>query len=803
MFRSFNYAGFVASDAVMKAIDLKIFRDLRTLRGQAIAIIFVIMAGVGTYVGMKSVFDTLQGTLDTYYREYRFAEVFAPVRRAPENISQRLNLIPGISQLETRVSAGVNLEIEGFEEAVSGLIVSIPEDSQPALNRLFLRSGRLVSHGKENEVILNEIFAEAHDLSPGDEITAIINGHRRVLSIVGIALSPEFLFMTGPGTLFPDPERYGSMWMGREALASAYDMQGAFNHISFTLAPGAVTEDVIERIDQLLRPYGGSGAYAREDQQSHAMISEEFNQLRNMSSTLPLIFLAVAAFLLNIVISRLISLQREQIAILKAFGYSNVDIGFHYMKLVLVIAITGAAAGTLLGVWIGNSMADLYLEYFRFPYLEYTLRPVVFLSAVGLTTGAALAGVIFSLRRAVKLAPAEAMRPEPPALFRQTIPERLGLQRFLDQPTRIILRNLERQPVKALLTIVGISSSCAILIMGLVWEDIVDYIIYAQYGVAQREDVTVTFIEPTSTFAAYELAAIPGVNHVEPFRFVPVKLRNGHRQYDTAIEGIPQNAYLKRSIDKELNPVTIPPEGLVLTERLAGIMGVKVGEEITIEVLEGSRRTRTTHVAGVSQQYIGVSSYMNMDALNRLTGDGNAISGAFLMVDERYMHDLTRTLRDRPRVAGMVSQESSIKSYMDSAAGVLLIYTFILSLFAGVIAFGVVYNSARISLSERSRELASLRVLGFTRGEISYILLGELALLVMLAIPLGFILGVLASIGTMEALQTDMYQFPVVFSRKTFALTAVVVIAAALLSSLLLRRKINKLDLVKVLKTRE
>jgi len=787
----------------MKAIDLKIVRDLRTLRGQAIAIIFVIMAGVGTYVGMKSVMDTLQGTLDTYYREYRFADGFAPVRRAPEDLSLRLSLVPGISQLETRVSAGVNLEIEGFNDPVSGLIVSIPEDNQPVLNRLFLRSGRLVSPGREDEVILNEIFAGAHNLLPGDEITAIINGRRRVLSIAGIALSPEYLYLAGPGTLFPDPERYGMMWMGRNALASAYDMQGAFNHVSFTVAPGAVIEDVLDRVDQLLKPYGGSGAYARKDQQSHTMISEEFNQLRGMSSTLPLIFLAVAAFLLNIVISRLISLQREQIAILKAFGYSNVDIGLHYIKLVLVIALAGAVAGTLLGIWIGNAMADLYLEYFRFPYLEYTLRPGVFLSAIGLTTGAALAGVIFALRRAVKLAPAEAMRPEPPALYKQTVLERLGLQRFFDQPTRMILRNLERQPVKAMLTIAGISSSCAILIMGLVWEDIIDYIIYAQYGIAQREDVTVVFNEPTSTFAAYELVALPGVHHVEPFRFVPVKLRNGHRQYDIAIEGLPSDSYLKRSIDKNLKTVTIPQEGIVLTERLAEILDVRVGEQISIEVLEGSRRTRSVPVAGVSQQFIGLGSWMNLDALNRLTGDGSALSGALLMVDERYMQDLTQSLRDRPRVASMVSQDRAIKSYMDTAAEMLLVYTFILSLFAGVIAFGVVYNSARISLSERDRELASLRVLGFTKGEISYILLGELAVLVMLAIPLGFILGALAAIGSMEALQTDMYQFPVIFSRKTFAITAIVVIAATVISSLLLRRKINQLDLVKVLKTRE
>lgn len=787
----------------MKALDRKVLRDLWGMRGQAVAIGLVIVAGVATYVAMTGVMDTLQRTLAAYYVDYRFADGFAGVRRAPRGVEDRLREVPGIGRVETRVRAGVSLEVPGFGEPVSGLLVSVPEGRQPELNRIFVREGRLVRPGREEEVLLNEAFAEAHGLRPGDRLTAVVNGRRRTLSVAGIALSPEFLMQVQPGAFFPDPQRYGVMWMGREALAAAYDMEGAFNDVAFTLAPGARVEDVLDRVDLVLAPYGGQGAHARRDQPSHFMITEEFRQLRGMATMLPAVFLAVAAFLLNIVVTRLVGLQREQIAALKAFGYRDLDVGIHYLKLVLAVALAGAAAGTLLGVWMGRALGELYLEFYRFPYLRHTLRPATVAAAVVLTAGASLVGVLQAVRRAVRLPPAEAMRPAPPAAYRPTVVERLGLQRAFDQPTRMVLRSLERQPVRALMTVAGIASSCAILVMGLFFTDSLDYVVRVQYGVAQREDLTVSFVEPASAAAVHELRALPGVHHAEPFRSVPVRLRHGHRSHDTSVEGIPPGAYLRRLVDTELRPVAIPAEGIVLTERLASILGARPGDRIAVEVREGTRRTHEVPVAALTRQFIGVGAYMDIAAANRLAGGGQAVSGAFLMTDERHEEALTRALRERPRVAGVVSQDRAIASFRETSAQSMLTFTFILSLFAGVIAFGVVYNSARISLSERDRELASLRVLGFTRGEVAYILLGELALLTLLAVPVGLALGALASAGVAEGLQTDLYQFPVVLRRGTFALAAAVVLGAAAVSALIVGRGLRRLDLVGVLKTRE
>ena len=778
-------------------------RDLRGMWGQALAIAFVIVSGVATFVAMTATMDSLQRTLETYYSDYRFGDAFASVRRAPERLHERLRNVPGVGLVQTRVTTSANLEVPGFGEPVMGQIVSIPEGEQPRLNRLFVREGRLVAPGREDEVVLNEAFAEAHGLGPGESITAIINGRRKALNVVGIALSPEFLMQIQPGSLFPDPQRFGVMWMGREGLAAAADMDGAFNDASFALAPGADIRDITDRIDALLKPYGSQGVQSRADQPSHFYITEEFRQLRSMSTVLPLIFLSVAAFLLNIVVTRLIGTQREQIAVLKAFGYSSFAVGMHYVKLVLVVALVGAAGGTALGLWLGRGMSALYMEFYRFPYLDYALRLPVLFAAVSLTIAAALLGVVRAVRRSMKLPPAEAMRPAAPALYKPTILERIGLQRWFDQPTRMILRSLERQPIKALLTLVGMAASCAILVMGLFFGDAFDYIVDVQYGTAERADLTVTFNQPTSTAALYEVAAMRGVQYAEPFRAVPVRLHLGHRTYETAISGVPEEQVLRRVLDRELRPVPIPREGIVLTDRLADRLGARPGDVLRMEILEGSRRTVNVPLVSLAQQYIGLGAYMDIDRLNRITGNGQSLSGVLLAIDPFYEADLTEEIQQRPRVASIVSQDRIIESVYETSGQTTLTFALILTVFAGAIAFGVIYNSARITLAERDRELASLRVLGFKRNEVAYILLGELGLLTLLSLPLGFALGAALSAATVESLVTDLYEFPLILRRDTFAFAGVVVISAAVVSAVIIRRMLNKLDLIGVLKTRE
>ena len=788
----------------MKPLDRKLLRDLWLLRGQVLAIAAVIMGGVATLVMSLSTYDSLVETRDRFYRDYRFAEVFAPLVRAPEPVAERLREIPGIRELETRVVAQVKLEVEGFGDPITGLLLSVPDRGKPVLNGLHLKRGRWPTPYSVDEALVSDTFADAHRLQPGDRVGAIIDGKRKWLTLVGVALSPEYVYQIAPGAMFPDFQRYGVLWMGRHALAAAYDMDGAFNRVAATLAPGASPDAVIERLDQALARYGGVGAYPRKDQFSNRFLAEELKQLQTTATVFPSIFLGVAAFLLNVVVSRLIATQRDQIAILKAFGYGNAVIGVHYLKLVLAIVAVGVAGGVALGAWFGHGLAGVYMDIYRFPYLEYVLRPPALIIAFAVAAAAGVGGTLFAVVKATRLTPAEGMRPETPVAYRATLFERLGLQRHLGQPTRMILRHIERRPVKSLLTLFGIACAGGLMMVGNYQRGAIDFMVDVQFRQAAREDLAVTFVEPTAGRALYELAALPGVRRVEGFRDVPAILRHGHYHYRSALYGIQPDGQLHRALDSELQPVPLPPDGVVLTDHLArNILHVEPGDTLTVEILEGRRQVLEIPVRGITKQYLGVSAYLRQDALNRLLGEGPVVSGAYLGETANGREGLYAELHQRPRVLGLVAHAAAIKSFYATLGEFVLFFNLVATLLAGTIAFGVVYNSARLALSEQGRELASLRVLGFTRAEIAYILLGELGLLTLAAIPVGFLVGTGLCGILVVAFESDLYRLPLVLTQQNYALSAAVISVSALLSGLIAWRQLGRLDLIGVLKTRE
>ena len=787
----------------MRAIDRKLWRDLWGMRGQAVAIALVIVSGVSTFIMSLSVLDSLRRTQTRFYAESHFGDVFASLKRAPENVRQRVLELPGVAQVETRVVAAVRVEIDGFADPVTAQLISTPDAAAPLLNRPHLRRGRMPTLGRDEEVVVSEAFAKAHGLALDAELAVTIKGRRRLLRIVGVALSAEHLYQIRPGSIVPDFKRYGILWMARTPLAAAYEMEEAFNDLSLTLSPGSAAAPVIERLDDLLEPYGGLGAISREDQLSHRYLTEEFRQLENMATIFPVIFLSVAIFLLNVVISRLVSTQREQIAALKAFGYRNLQIGTHYAKMVGLIVLAGSLAGIIVGVWLGRGLGEMYMEFYRFPYLDYVLAPNVALTAVVATLVAALLGTLQAVRRAALLPPAEAMRPEPPTTYRETWIERAGAKRFLSQPSRMILRHLERRPIKSALSVLGIALACAILMVGNFQRDAVDFMVTSQFSLANREDLSVAFVDATSRAALHELKGLPGVTHGEPYRAVPLRLRFENRSYRTTLTGLHQGGTLHRLIDAELLPVELPPQGLVLTRQLAKILGVRLGDEVVLEILEGHRPIRRAPVVAFVKQYIGVAAYMDLEELHDVLREGESISGAYLAVDRARLHDTYATLEEIPRVAGTTARENAIENFYETMAKSMLIFTLINTILAASIACGVVYNSARIALSERSRELASLRVLGFTRAEISYILLGELAVLTLLAIPFGFFIGRGLCQVIAAGLQSDLYRLPLILEPRAYAFAAAVVLVASMLSGLFVRRKLDRLDLIAVLKTKE
>lgn len=789
---------------MFSALDRKLVRDLWQMRGQAIAICLVIACGVATFVMSLSTYASLQQTQQTYYDHYRFADVFAHVKRAPESLAERIADIPGVAQVQIRVVEHATLDVPGFAEPAVGRLISIRERRTPALNDLYLRSGRNIEPGREGEVLVSEGFALAHGMEPGDSLHAVINGRLRRLRIVGVALSPEYIYQIREGELLPDDRRFGIFWMNETELAAAFDMEGAFNDVSLTLASRASEPEVIQRLDRLLAPYGGLGAYGREDQASHRFVSNELRELRGMGIIVPTIFLGVAAFLLNIVVSRLVGTQREQIAALKAFGYTQWEVGRHYLKFVLLIVVIGVAIGVIVGARLGRSITVLYTEFFRFPVFDYHLDASVVAGALLISSGAAVAGTTLAVFRAARLPPAEAMRPEPPENYRDTLLERLGLRRLLSPPVRMILRHLERRPVRSLVGVTGIATAVSILILGNFTVDALDYVMESQFEFAQRQDVGVALVETSGYGVVSNLAHLPGVTHVEPFRSLPVRIRYEHRSRRLGILGLPSDARLYRVLDLDRVQIPIPPGGVVISAKLAELLRADVGDEVIVEVLEGDRPVVRLPIVGLVADFSGISAYMNFEAANRVMDDGLLVSGAWLAVDPAQLDALYAELKRTPRVASVTIKRAALDSFRKTIAENLLRFRLFNVLFACIIAFGVVYNSARINLSERSRELATLRVIGFRRSEISMILLGELAILTVIAIPVGCVLGYALAAFVVEAgFNSELFRIPLIISRSTYGFAASVTVAAAVVSGLIVRRRLDRLDLISVLKSRE
>ncbi|MFU8815543.1 MAG: ABC transporter permease [Pseudomonadales bacterium] len=787
----------------MRTLTRKLLRDLWSLAGQTLAIGTVVAAGVMVLIIAVTSLDALTLSQERFYQTHQFADVFASLKRAPERVAERLREVPGVNRVETRVRAPVRLEVPGFPDPIRGLLISIPDGRQPLLNRLHLREGSLPESGRTDQVVISEPFADAHGLQPGDEVLAIIQGRFERLSVSGVALSPEFIYQLGPGDLLPDHERFGVLWMNRRALGHAFGMDGAFNDVAITLQADASESLVIDAVDQILARYGGIGAHGRDDQISHRFLSEELDQLGVMATVLPAIFLGVAAFLLNVLIGRIIRTQRQQVAVLKAFGYSNGDMARYYGALTGLIVLLGSAVGVGLGAWAAEGLAGVYAEYFRFPDMLFRLQAWVIALALLVASSAAALGTFRAVYDAVRLPPAEAMRPPAPDRFSRGWFEGSALGRLLDQPTRIIVRNLARHRIKAALSVFGIALSAALLLLGSFQFGAVDHLLDVQYRLVQRMDVHLTFTEPTPERAAAELRAQPGVHHVETYRSVPVRLVHGPRDYRSSILGLDAEPVLRGLVDADYRPVSLPPEGLVMTRYLADHLQLRPGDPVQVEVMEGHRRTVTTQLAATVDEPIGVSAYMERRALNRLMREGPAISGAWLLTDRSMQQQLFGRLWDVPRVAsiGLVAEaEQNLRQYIDDT---VLLFMAILLLLAGSIAFAVCYNNARIAFAERARELATLRVLGFSHGEVAWILMGEIALLTLIAIPVGWLLGTGFAWLLNQAMSMDLFRIPFVISMQTYAFSAAGVILASALSLLLILRRLRRLDMISALKTVE
>lgn len=786
----------------MRTLDRKLLRDLWRLRSQVITIALVVASGIGGFIGSLCAHASLADLRDGYYESARFAHVFAPVRRAPRALATRLRDVPGVLDLDMSVVAPTTLTIPGTVEVMTGLIVSLPAKPGAGMNRVTLARGRWVEPDDARGVLVSRSFARARGIAPGDRLSLLMNGRYQEVRVNGIALSPAYIFAAAQGG-FSDDTRFGVVWMPEERLASAYDLRGAFNMLSVRLAPGADENAVVDALDRQLAPYGALGAYTRKDQLSHKILSQEINEQRVFGTVLPAVFLAVAIFLLHVLISRHISTERTQIAALKAMGYGNGAIGSHYFLFTAVTVALGVVLGLIVGIVFGRWMTGLYARVFAFPDFAFSLVPWVVSSAVLLAILAGVAATFSAVRAVMRLPAAEAMRPPAPARFHRTLLERLRLGALLSAPARMVVRELERRPLRSVLTTLGIASSVAIIIAGTWWGDAFDSLVDLELFRRDRADVVIALNEPAAIGALAGIRRMPGVLAAEASRTVAVRLRHGSLEYRTALTGIDPGAQLRRVQDAQGRELPLSDGTLLLTDRLARKLGVRAGDSIEIEPLEGTRHAQRMRVAAETGDLMGMSAFVTRRDAARLVGEGDTFNVARIRLDAAQDAAFFEAVRNTPRIAAAGDKRRMVAQFRATSQHNLLMFAAILSAFAMCIAVGVVHNSARITLAEQSWELATLRVMGFTRGEVSWTLLGQLAAQMAIALPIGWAAGTGLAALILALISSEEYRIPLVIDSGTYTFASLVMLGAGIVTAFIVRLRIDQLDLIGVLKTRD
>lgn len=779
----------------MKALDRKIFRELRGMKSQVITIAAVVAAGIALFVSSQSSYDSLSRARDQFYTGNNFAGGFSSLKKAPRTLLPQLSAVDGIAAIEARITQEAALDFPEEKLPSAARFVSLPEN----LSVLSVRSGKLPE--ANNEVILSEAFATANHLGPGSRLAAILNGKRQILKVSGTALSPEFVYIFRPSTFLPDDKHYGIAWLRREAMEVFFDFGGSFNDLAFTFAPGANIRHSLKSADTLLEPYGGFGAYDRNKLPSYAFLRDEFKQLRTNAYFLPLIFLGVAVFLLHIVATRLISRQREQIASLMALGYSKRQIALHYTKLMLLISGGGAIIGVAAGGWLGGAMTRLYGDFYRFPNLTYLFSFSV--ACYGFLTGclAGSAGTWFSVRRVLRMQPAEAMRPPVPESFARSFFERWSGN--MPVIRRMFLRNLLKRPLRTALSILGLSTSVMIMVLGLFMTDVMDSIVGTYFDVVSRENMTVAFLRPVSAEALHELLRQPGIQIAEGFRQVPVRLRKGQFSKELAVTGIQAGAQLRRIADQDRRVIDLPVSGVLLNAQAAKKLGLRPGDSVDLEFLEGNRQKHRVTVSALVDEIIGQGCYMLLEDVNRLLGEDTTITGAALRVDPLWQEHIIARLKDSSLVASIATREATLRIFYEMMSRSMLTMITLILIFAAAISVGVVYNTAMILLSERTFELGSLRILGFRKIEVFEMIASELGVVVLASLIPGCFLGYGLALLIMNTVDTEEFSLRLMISNRTYVTAMLTATGTAALSFVILFFRIRKMDLVAVLKVRE
>ncbi len=792
----------------MHALNRKLVRDLWGRKASLVSLLMIMAIGVGAYVGTASVWRDLDGARLDYYRNQRLAHFVVDLKRLPQWAVAESATLPNLSELHGRVRQAVLMEIPGIERPIPGAAISLPERRRPLLNDIRLRTGSWFSGVNEREIILDHAFAESHGLHPGDRIKALLLDRQHDLLVVGTAQSPEFVYLIPPdGGFAPDPARYGVLYASEDFLRHSGDLQGAWNQLVGTLrdtSPTAVA-NTLALLAGRLDPFGVTLTTSMRDDPSVRYLEDELAGLEVQSRVMPALFLGVAALVLNVLLGRLVAQQRTVIGTLRALGYPASAVTRHYLAYGLVVGLAGGLAGLAMGWWMQGEMVAMYHGFFALPGLAPRLHLDVALLGLLISVLFALAGTWKGVRGAARLAPADAMRPPPPERGGRVLPERIpALWVHVPFRGRMVLRSIFRNPFRSLVSVLAAAVSTALVFTALSMVDSLDYLMRYEFQRVAHQDFTVALREPDAVWAEAEVARLPNVARTEPQLSVISDLSRGAYRKRVGVMGLPRGNRLYTPLGGDGAPLVMPDAGLVLTRKLAEILHAKPGDTLWLRPLIGQRVAVDAVVAGVTDSFFGLSAYADIRYLSRLLGEAQAANTVLGALQPGASPDaLLDELKRRPTVVGIGERlraftlmEETFGETMGAMIGVMV-------LFSGTIAFGSVLNAALVSLSERQREVATLRTLGYRAGQVAQLFAGESLLLN----GTGLLAGLAAGAGLAHLLSiaysTELYRFPAVILPSTLSYSAILVALFVIAAQLTLFRLIRRLDWLAVLNVKE
>ncbi len=787
----------------MNKLNIMLFREIGKAKGQFIAAAAVIMAGIVMFTATYLSYRNLKNSLELYYEQYRFLDYYAEASYIPQYIVDRVKKIDGVDSACGRISVDVGADV-GEERRITLRIISLPEYRSPVLNRVAVISGGYFNDQVENSCLINQKFAEYNKLSKGGIIKAIIDKRIYELKIDGIVSSPEFIYaMKSADSLFSASENFGVIYIKETTAFELFGFNHCFNQLHIRFSAKADRQKIINRIERLLVPYGFTTGVERKDQLSNNMIENELSELENMAVMFPVLFLSVAAMIIYNMLRRIINNQRTQIGVLKSFGYSNRRIIGHYMGYAALIGLAGASVGSLLGMYTGSILTAMYTKIYNIPVLKSAIYWEVFLIGPGISMIVCLIAGFNSACKILSIEPAQAMRSETPKAGRRIFLEQISfIWNRLTFGWKMSLRNIFRSRQRAFLTLLGMAFTMMFFIISLYFLDAVDYLLKQHFFVFQKQDYKVTFADPSSFYDALELNRIKGVRKAEPVLEIPAQLINGWMKEDTMVVGLSRYNTFYRLTDSNHNTVTVPVKGILIAERLAEKLRVTKGETITLKTYQGRILKKDIKVAGTVKQYAGANCYMDLEELGGLLEEGRFANGALLGI-ENGMERIVR--KEIFKIPGVETLESRVNSYRAFLQFMEFIYTFIILMliFGSIMGFAIVFNTTVINITERRRELASLKVLGYTAGEIELTVFRENVCLGMLAILPGFLLGrimcgLLSRMFGGEMITLEVFIYP-----KTYLITAISGLVFIIMAQLSNRKNITGLNMVEVLKNRE